>query len=478
MIDRCIHLGYTDPAAGAVPNPGMGVNAYVFSDHMHTGYSEREFQESEITNPNRKLDKATFLRMLELPYVDNLYFRIDWNRIQQEPGRLCFPEEWEWMLEAVESRGKRWSFRVMNASRHSAEPSSVPAFLLDRLPMEAYKNDYRFGPPLKYYPAYTEEYLKWWRELLYMLAQRYDRHPLLEYVDISGYGLWGEGHHYAVGPGENRPANHHAPAAERVISSLIGDHLAAFPNTPAAMTLHYLDYEAGVRAVEETDVWLRRDSFQIFSSPYEYDAVTRRKPGRAILWETLLPFHTHPAPLFHEESLIQRYFDWGAHYAAVGFNPWDVLAVHRYRPDIYETLTSRLGYRIRPSVVWRRYSEENGQELVVALCNDGCADVPGVLTLSAHFPDGRCVVRSLPAGAPFPGSRERYVLPMPAETWGCDSEQDVILRLQLRMKGKTFPVRWAVKHPLANPFDLPFPLRRPPEGDPFLTPAGDFHPTL
>lgn len=67
---------------------------------------------------------------------------------------------------------------------------------------------------------------------------------------------------------------------------------------------------------------------------------------------------------------------------------------------------------------------------------------------------------------------------MPAETWGCDSEQDVILRLQLRMKGKTFPVRWAVKHPLANPFDLPFPLRRPPEGDPFLTPAGDFHPTL
>lgn len=69
----------------------MGVNAYVFSDHMHTGYSEREFQESEIANPNRKLDKATFLRMLELPYVDNLYFRIDWNRFSRSPAASASP---------------------------------------------------------------------------------------------------------------------------------------------------------------------------------------------------------------------------------------------------------------------------------------------------------------------------------------------------------------------------------------------------
>lgn len=60
---------------------------------------------------------------------------------------------------------------------------------------------------------------------------------------------------------------------------------------------------------------------------------------------------------------------------------------------------------------------------------------------------------------------------MPAETWGCDSEQDVILRLQLRMKGKTFPVRGRHASP-GQSLRSPLPPAPPPEGDPFLTPAG------
>ena len=92
----------------------------------------------------------------------------------------------------------------------------MPDFLADKLPMLSYKNSCGFGGVRKYYPAYTEEYLKWWRELLYMFSEKYDNHPYLEYVDISGYGIWGEGHHYGMHEEDCFNSNRHAPNAERI----------------------------------------------------------------------------------------------------------------------------------------------------------------------------------------------------------------------------------------------------------------------
>jgi hypothetical protein len=60
------HLAYFDPAEGPVPNPGMGVNAYVFSDHMHVGYSGGEWNRTQGLPP-LPLDRATFDRLMELP---------------------------------------------------------------------------------------------------------------------------------------------------------------------------------------------------------------------------------------------------------------------------------------------------------------------------------------------------------------------------------------------------------------------------
>lgn len=478
MIDRCIHLAYFDPAKGAVPNPGMGINAYVFSDHMHYGYSSEEFSKAERSGVNLKLTRNTFDEMLKLPFVDNLYFRIDWNQIQKQPGKLSFPEEWDWMMEAVETKGKRWSFRIMNANRFNEDMSSVPDFLANRLPMESYINQTPRGVQTRFYPAYTEEYFKWWEELMDMLADSYDDHPLLEFVDVSGYGIWGEGHHYLNKTADSPSLNNHPNNAEEAVTRLINMHTTAFQKTPVVLTLHYLDYKAGVRAVENSDCWVRRDSFQNFSSIYEYDAMAVRKPGRAILWETMLPFFTMKPPIFTRARIPQRYYDIGAHYVAVGFNPWDAIIDHAYFQDMYDSLTQHIGYRIRPSIIWRRINEQNRQELVVALVNDGCVDVPGTITMTATFPGGLIEKVELPIGSPIPGSRDRYTIPMPKESWGCTCEHMVELRLTVRIKGKASPVRWAVRQFLSDPYTLRVPLRTPPDGDPFLTPAGPYHPIL
>lgn len=51
--ERAIHLDYFDPAVGKVPNPGMGVQGYVYSDHMRFGYTWAEIQPSVPHEMNR-----------------------------------------------------------------------------------------------------------------------------------------------------------------------------------------------------------------------------------------------------------------------------------------------------------------------------------------------------------------------------------------------------------------------------------------
>lgn len=479
MLEHGIHLAYFDPGRGHVPNPGMGLQAYVFSDHMHHAFDQQAWRQTERTDPNRPLDRSTLERMVQLPYVDNLYFRVDWNRVQQEPGRLTLPREWEWMLDAVEAHGKRWSFRIMNASKHSAGADSIPAFLADELETLEYRNDYAFGPPRKRYPAYTDAYLRRWRELMELFAERYDDHPLLEFVDVSGFGMWGEGHHYAAHTDDGPVINIQPPGSDEAVRRLLADHLDVFARTPVAMTLHLLDFPAGVAALADGDVWMRRDSFQPFTSTAEYHAMADRVPGRAAIWETLVPAITgERPPIFSLERQVQRFLDFTAHYVAVGFNPWDVIIAHDQRVELYEQLAERIGYRLRPAVVWRLVADDGSQELVVALANDGTADVPGTLTLTAHFADGSESAASLEAGRPHPGDRILYRLPIPPSMRDRGSEVDVALSLRIRMRGKEHPVRWAVRQRDVDPFRVRMPLRTPPPGDPFLTPTGPYDPSL
>ena len=120
------------------------------------------------------------------------------------------------------------------------------------------------GPRPKYFSAYDDAYLGWWEEFLHLLGEEFDGHPLLEYADISGYGFWGEGHHYAMYSPEGRVANYQpggVDEVEAIAARLVRNHLEAFPKTPAVLNIHMLEYEAGRAACERDGLWLRRDSF-------------------------------------------------------------------------------------------------------------------------------------------------------------------------------------------------------------------------
>jgi hypothetical protein len=198
-----------------------------------------------------------------------------------------------------------------------------------------------------------------------------------------------------------------------------------------------------------------------------------------MIWETIVPEVREMQPvMFSRERLVQRYLDWGAHYIAMGFNPWEVIYAHQFDPSLYEQIAEKIGYRIRPSMVMRRINEREEHELIVVLTNDGCVSPPGKITLTAAFPSGKCVSIDLPAGAPCVNDKAYYTIPFPKEDFGCTSSQNAVLTMTLTMKGKVYPVKWAVRQALHDDHQVSVPLIMPCSGDPFLTSSGTYEPVL
>ena len=59
--ERNIHIAYFDPAKGHIPNPGMGINVFAFSDHMHIGYTREEWRRTQ-SMPHLPLDKKLLIK--------------------------------------------------------------------------------------------------------------------------------------------------------------------------------------------------------------------------------------------------------------------------------------------------------------------------------------------------------------------------------------------------------------------------------
>jgi len=464
--ENASYLAFFDPVEGPVPNPGMGVSGYVYSDHMYKAFSNEE-RNRVIKLPPLELDRQSFERFVNLPCIDNLYIRYDWKDVQKQRGKLFIPDAWKWLLEASEKTGKRWSFRVMNCNKESMTPNSLPDFLQGKLKMVSYWNgtDSR-GPETKYFPEYSEDYLNYWGELVAMLGEEFDNHPLLEYADISGYGFWGEMHHFAQYKPNELQKNYQPGIPEQVeaiIDRLIKDHLKAFPKTPAVLNLHAAEYKAGIRAFEEGLCWPRRDSFEWGFSTTEVRVAQGLMPGSAMVWEVLRPGMTFskdseikPDSLF---PIPQRYFDISANYASMGFNPWDAIWASENCQSIYQLLQQKIGYRLRPSIVWHR-KLHNKTEIALGLRNDGCVAPPGQITIEALFENGKKAELKLPLGEPAPGAMKIYTLPFHGDISDFESEKKVELTMKLQMKGKSAPVQWAVKNSLSdNNLSLKIPLK-------------------
>lgn len=469
MEERTSRLAFFDPAIGAVPNPGMGIMGFVNSDHMTASYPgpDAEQRRGKLLT----LDRKTFDRLVNLPYNDNLYLRYEWRDVQKQKGKLALPDPWKWTLEASEKLGKRWSFRIMNHMPQSLANNGLPEFLQGKLKMVPYYHRTTvYGKQPYYFPEYSDDYLNYWDELNYLLGETFDDHPHLEYIDVSGFGHWGEFHHGANYTKEGGPhAPYHPDTPERleaVIDRIIKNHLKAYPKTPAALNMHASEYRAGLKAFEDGSCWVRRDSFQPAFRTVEALIAQGLKPGNGMVWEQMHPGSSFPTdaelPTNKSYLLPQRYFDVQAHYVGIGFNPWVNIWGHENCQKSLEFIQQHIGYRIRPSLVVNR-QVFNKNEIVLCLRNDGSSTPPGIITITARFPDGSEGSVVLPAGEPAPGALKMYAIPLKANLSSYGEDAKLQFSMKIQMKGKSMPVQWAVKK--VGPesiFNLEVPVR--PQG--------------
>jgi hypothetical protein len=265
------------------------------------------------------------------------------------------------------------------------------------------------------------------------------------------YGFWGEGHTW---PFTDNPFPD-SETAERTFVTMMDVQLEHWKRTPLATNTQPDWSRVGNSELVDRTIrshnWLRTDT--IFIENEQIEAISNRPPWVAGVVEVGMSDGS-PQSLELDEGI--PYTDNViAHVMDVGANYWSLWNWHAERaanvasyyakyPEMIDTIARRVGYRVRPSFIWR-YEGRGENGLVIGFANDGIAGVPGVLRVEVQSAEGKLLVRGgLDPGYPLPGKIRQARFPLPAGTdW-----KGLLLKAELEVKGVRYPVRWACRQSL------------------------------
>jgi len=427
-------------------------------------------------------------KMASLPFVDVLYIRCDWRDVQSSPGELELSPVWEATFDAAKRHNLGVAFRIQLSSPNiQPQKLSMPDFLHGKVPIVniGHKSTEHNSGFDFYEPRYdSPEFQKAFAELNGLLAARFGDHPQLEYMDLMMYGFWGEGHTNDI-PG---PFPDYL-TAEKTFVHMTRLQMDVWKKTPLAVNMQPDISSVGNRQVQDMAVragcWLRSDSLAM-DEPIQIEELSHRPAWLATVLEDgenrhyVLPEYIAeqqsclsklPASMLAfvgQDSEIQPTDDYphriggpmarpyresaGFHALDIGTNYFGLWTeadnIRRYYekyPDSLQAMEQRLGYRVRPSLIWQRKRYDT-MELILGIVNDGVAGVPGVLGIYAETPDGSKLGGNLDAGQPHAGQIRLASIILPKSMDG----QHIVLRAELETKGVRRPVRWACYEP-TNP---------------------------
>jgi hypothetical protein len=269
-----------------------------------------------------------------------------------------------------------------------------------------------------YEPRYdAPEFQKAFADLNELLASRFDGDPHLEFMDLMMYGFWGEGHTNDI----PNPFPDYL-TAEKTFVHMTRLQLDSWNKTPLAVNTQPDISRVGNREVQDLAVrsgcWLRSDSL-IMDEAIQIEELRDRPSWLAIIMEeganrhyvlpeftveekdclsklpdSMLAFAGHdnevqpnddyphriggPLDLPYRECAGFHALDIGTNYFALWTEADNVRRYYEKYPDSLRAMEQRLGYRVRPSLIWQRKRYDT-LELILAIVNDGVAGVPGVL---------------------------------------------------------------------------------------------------
>jgi hypothetical protein len=303
------------------------------------------------------------------------------------------------------------------------------------------------NPYSRYQPRFDHPFFQQaFGELVGLLAAEFDGNPGIEFVDSFLYGFWGEGHTW---PFLNTPFPDYQ-TAERTWVKMMEVQLEHFKKTPL-MTNTQPDYSrVGNSEVLDLTVrshnWVRSDT--IFIENEQIETLSNRPPWIAAALEQGIPAKSPDTNGAEEgvspsENMIAHVIDVGANYWSLwnfhAISAKNLLAYYQTFPKSFDQINRRIGYRVRPSMIWS-YEDGGYLGLIIAFANDGIAGVPGVLRVTVENESGKVLNSGcLDPGYPLPGKlrQAQFVLPQGTKFEGLK------LRAEIEVKGMRHPVRWA-----------------------------------
>ena len=469
----------TQPSRDHIRNFGAGL----------VGYTWEENGPALGAQCGRETLEQSVEKMASLPFVDVLYIRCDWRDVQKGPGRLTLSPLWDITFDAAKRHNLGVGFRIQLSSPNiQPQQLSMPDFLQDEVPIVniGHKSkEHQAGFDFRE-PRYdSSEFQKAFAELNDLLAAKFGDNPRLEYMDLMMYGFWGEGHTNDI-PG---PFPDYL-TAEKTFLRMTQLQIDTWKKIPLAVNTQPDISNSGNRQVQDLAVrsgcWLRSDSL-IMDEPIQIEALAHRPPWLATVLEdgtnrhyvlsdvvdeeqaclnklpaNMLAFVGHdkevqptddyphriggPINRPYRESAGFHALDIGTSYFGLWTEADNIRRYYEKYPDSLRAMERRLGYRVRPSLIWQRKRYDT-MELILGIVNDGVAGVPGVLGIYAESMDGRVRVGgNLDAGQPYAGHFRQASIILPKAMDG----QQIKLRAELEVKSTTRPVRWACEHP-TNP---------------------------
>ena len=426
----------TTPSKVRVSNYGMGMTTYLCDEV------------GPPKNENEPIEKS-LEKLVALSLGDVLYMRVDWRDIQSKPGKLDFCNHWKIAFDLAKQYNKRIGFRIQLMSP-DIEQQSMPDFLLDKVPLYKFGTTEEIGirgkvlyAPHYHHPAFISAL----KQMDEMLADLYNGHPQVEFIDTYMYGFWGEGHTWPF-PDKNPFPDY--PTAEKTFIDIFDMQCAHWKNTPL-LTNTQPDYSyVGNSEIVDRTVrshnWLRTDT--IFIENMQIESLSNRPDWIGAFVENGISDGTPESLKISEgetrsDNIIAHAKDVGPNY----FSLWNwhriqaerLLHYYEQHPNAINDLALTIGYRIRPSWVWS-FEKEGHPGLVLGLVNDGVAGVPGALRISVLNSNGEKISEgSLDPGYPRPGKVRQALFLLPKGT----VVEGVKLYAEIEAKDRRYKVKWA-----------------------------------
>lgn len=166
---------------GVLVNPGMGITTFqrYNGDPLNAGLKWSE------AGPTAALEKPA--QKPDFPDTSVAYLRWHWITFEPEHGKV----RWDIMdtaLEQARLHHQTLAIRLMPYDQQHP----LPEWYRNSGARRANKPSDKDGNIWQ--PDFSDPlYLKYWGELVAAAGKRYDGHPVLDSVDISSIGYWGEG---------------------------------------------------------------------------------------------------------------------------------------------------------------------------------------------------------------------------------------------------------------------------------------------